>query len=159
KSSNPRSCETLSTIDVISLFQPNTLCQQSFTVSSTLVSPLPISSKPQAPRQLLKSLIPTVDNNMPLAQNYKDDVSLLESEAAFTNVTMGHANVGLGTRQGTNSKPNQANDRSSTVTMATTVSSNDNLLADDDLPEIVPTVRPMVAFGCFALSTYAWNRI
>lgn len=43
---------------------------------------------------------------MPLAQNYKDDVSLLESEAAFTNVTMGHANVGLGTRQGTNSKPN-----------------------------------------------------
>ena len=38
---------------------------------------------------------------MPLAQNYKDDVSLLESEAAFTNTTMNSINTVLPTRQGT----------------------------------------------------------
>lgn len=36
---------------------------------------------------------------MPLAQNYKDDVALLESEAALTKTTVNSVNAALPTRQ------------------------------------------------------------
>ncbi|UJR28185.1 hypothetical protein I4U23_009438 [Adineta vaga] len=150
KSTNLRNCETLSTIDVISLFQSNTHCQQQFTASTTLVNPLSISSKPQISRQLLESLITVIDSKMPLAQNYKDDVSLLESEAALTNVTMERVNTDFGIHQETNTKANRGNDRSSNVSTTTMVSTNSmNMLADDDLPDIVSTVSLLIIIDLF----------
>jgi hypothetical protein len=43
---------------------------------------------------------------MPLAQNYKDDVSLLESETALSKVTMGSINTKFDAHQETNAKTN-----------------------------------------------------
>ena len=43
---------------------------------------------------------------MPLAQNYKDDVSLLESEAAFAKPNMTRTDAELGRYQGAHTKIN-----------------------------------------------------
>jgi hypothetical protein len=58
--------------------------------------------KPQISRQLLESLVTVTDPTMPLAQNYKDDVSLLESEAALAKPTTSGIRTELITHQQTN---------------------------------------------------------
>jgi len=75
KSPHWHSCET---IDVVSLFQRTNRRQESFSVLS----------KPQISRQLLESLVTETNTIMPLAQNYKDDVSLLESETVLSKTAM-----------------------------------------------------------------------
>ncbi|CAF0757500.1 unnamed protein product [Adineta steineri] len=151
KSSNIRSCETITTIDVISLCQSNNHCQQqSFTLSSTHSNSLIKTSKSQTSRQLLESLITVIDTNMPLAQNYKDDVSLLESETALTKATMGcTTDSNFGIRQEFNTRPNQGrnldkNGFSNVSIAATTTATNtahSNMLVDDDLPDVVSNVN------------------
>jgi hypothetical protein len=88
---------------VISLIQSNNFYQESFIVLSTQSN---ITSKPQISRQLLKSLVTETEANMPLAQNYKDDVSLLESEAALSKTTMNCMNTDFVANQEINTKPN-----------------------------------------------------
>jgi hypothetical protein len=133
KSPDLRSCETITTIDVISLFQSTNLCQQSFTVSSTHSD----TSKPQTSRKLLESLITLTDSKMPLAQNYKDDVSLLESETALSKVTMGSINTKFDAHQETNAKTNRGNNLDRNGVSIATSTNDSNMLADDDLPEVV----------------------
>ncbi|CAF0763164.1 unnamed protein product [Rotaria sordida] len=143
KSSNPHTCESIASIDVISLFQSNNLRQQALTVTSIQSNTSIKRSKPQISRQLLESLVSAIDSNMPLAQNYKDDVSLLESEAALSTTQMPCNNMEFNMRQETNTKVNyktnlDRNGPSSNITRATTNDANNsNMLADDDLPEIV----------------------
>jgi hypothetical protein len=95
-----RTCEPITTIDVISLFQSTNLRQESFTVLSDT------TFKPQISRQLLKSVVTITDPTMPLAQNYKDDVSLLESEAALSKTAMNCINTEFPAGQETNTKAN-----------------------------------------------------
>ncbi|CAF0879756.1 unnamed protein product [Rotaria sordida] len=143
KSSNPHTCESIASIDVISLFQSNNLRQQALTVTSIQSNTSIKRPKPQISRQLLESLVSAIDSNMPLAQNYKDDVSLLESEAALSTTQMPCNNMEFNMRQETNTKVNyktnlDRNGPSSNITRATTNDANNsNMLADDDLPEIV----------------------
>ncbi|CAF2343091.1 unnamed protein product [Rotaria sp. Silwood2] len=106
KSSNPHTCETITPIDVISLFQSNNLRQATLTVTSIETNTSIKRSKPQISRQLLESLVSVVDPKMPLAQNYKDDVSLLESEAALSKAKMPCHNMGFNIHQETNTKVN-----------------------------------------------------
>ncbi|CAF4245656.1 unnamed protein product, partial [Rotaria magnacalcarata] len=77
-------CETVTSIDVISIFQSSNIRQQSLAVASIPPNTSIKTSKPQISRQLLESLVTAIDSKMPLAQNYKDDVSLLESETALS---------------------------------------------------------------------------
>jgi hypothetical protein len=102
KSPHCHTCETITTIDVISLFQSTNLKQQSHTLIAT--------SKPQISRQLLESLVTVTDSKMPLAQNYKDDVSLLESEAALSKATMDSMSAEFDLHQDTNAKTNVSED-------------------------------------------------
>ncbi|CAF3398956.1 unnamed protein product [Rotaria sp. Silwood1] len=106
KSTNPHTCETITPIDVISLFQSNNLHQQSLTVTSIQSKTSIKRSKPQISRQLLESLVTVIDSQMPLAQNYKDDVSLLESEAALSKVKVPSINTEFNICQESNTKVN-----------------------------------------------------
>jgi hypothetical protein len=65
-----------------------------------------VPTKPQTSRQLLQSLVPVVDSEMPLAQNYKDDVSLLESEAALVKSNMTQTDAEFGRYQGAHTRIN-----------------------------------------------------
>ncbi|CAF0930435.1 unnamed protein product [Rotaria sp. Silwood1] len=145
KSTNPHTCETITPIDVISLFQSNNLHQQSLTVTSIQSKTSIKRSKPQISRQLLESLVTVIDSQMPLAQNYKDDVSLLESEAALSKVKVPSINTEFNICQESNTKVNcrtnlDRNGLSSNIAKATTNTNISNMLADDDLPETVSTV-------------------
>ena len=82
--SNLYTCETISSIDVISTINH---CSQSSTLLQTQSNLSIDRSKAQISRQLLRSLVISTDLKMPLAQNYKDDVSLLESETVLSKVT------------------------------------------------------------------------
>ena len=53
-------------------------------------------------RQLLESIVIEFNSKMPLAQNYKDDVSLLESEAALSRAKGPSINNEFSTNQGIN---------------------------------------------------------
>ncbi len=50
--------------------------------------------------QLLENLVTVTDFKMPLAQNYIDDVSLVESEASLTKTTMDCINTESSIQQG-----------------------------------------------------------
>lgn len=80
------------------------LDEQSLTKASIRPINFIQNSKPQISRQLLESLIIALDPTMPLAQNYKDDVSLLESEAAISKAKMACSTTELNMRPETNTK-------------------------------------------------------